>query len=112
MSIRIERINELIKQQLNLMIQREFAGDLGVVVITDIETAMDLKTAIVYFRCLEQGQIKSITAKLQKNAHNFQQQMGKIITVRNIPKLTFLFDESQEKIDRVEELLNKINKDK
>lgn len=106
---RLERINKLLQQQLSLEVQKEFAHDLGIISVNAVYTSKDLKSAKVYVSILNHD--KKITAlnKLQKKAHYLEHCLLKKLSVKYIPKLEFIFDESQEKIARIEELLSKID---
>jgi len=107
-SKRIEKINELIKRELSVLIQREFAEEMGMVVISFVEVEEDLRSAIVYVRFYPEENIEKNIQKLQKYSHKFQQALAKKITTKNIPILTFFYDKYQGNVDTVEKLLSEI----
>lgn len=108
----MERVNELIKQQLSLLVQKELAEELGMISITAVGTSRDLKSAKVYVSGLPIDKIDSSLKKLQNKARNFRHALGKKLTLKDMPHLQFIYDQSQDKINRVEELLNKIEREK
>lgn len=108
---RMEKINELVRQQLSLMIHDEFAATFGIISVNYVQVERDLKTAKVYVSAMNQDSSKVIRS-LQNKAYLFQNKLGKYMTTRNIPKLEFILDISQEKVDKVEELLSKIKEEK
>jgi ribosome-binding factor A len=111
MSKRIERVNELIKEQLSLLIHNEFAEELGIIVVNSVEAERDLKTADVYISGISNDKSELITKKLQSKAHEFQHYLGKKLDLRFVPKLTFIYDKYQRNIDKIEELLTNISKE-
>lgn len=108
MSIRIEKLNELIKQQLSKYIQKEMGELYGIICVNDVKTNDDLEFAKVYVSILCKKKNKNIIKILQSKSYFFQNQLGKNLFIKNIPKLKFILDESLEKINRVEQLISKI----
>jgi len=108
----MEKINELIKQQLSLFVQEITADKFGIVTITDVQTEKDLKSTMVYFSALDNEMANKIHNELKRHAFEIQHQLAKKMATRNVPKIYFKFDDSQEKINRVSELLENINKEK
>ena len=111
MSKRIERVNELIREQLSLLVQDEFAESLGIVVVNSVEAERDLKTADVYVSGFAKNDEDKILGIIQKKSYKFQNILAKKLDLRFVPKLTFIHDKYQNNIDKVEELLNKIVKE-
>lgn len=111
MSHRIEKVNKLLKQQVGVLIHQKFAHSLGIISINSVISSGDLKSAKIYISSLNDDKIKEIAETLQKNSVFFEKELKKIMTVRYIPKLEFIVDESLEEISRVEELLSKINQE-
>lgn len=108
MSHRIIRINKLIGQQLAILIQEEFAQDIGIISIVGVDSSRDLKNARVYIRVLDLNQSTKIINYLQKRAFFLQNKLIKILSIKSIPKIEFVLDNSQENINKVEQLLNDI----
>lgn len=111
MSKRIERVNELIKNELSTYIHREFGESLGIIVVNSVETERDLKSAKAFVSGFEEKNADQIINKLQSKSHPFQQLLAKRLTLKNIPKLQFIFDKHQRNIDRIEELISEIEKE-
>jgi ribosome-binding factor A len=112
MSKRIEKVNELIKNELSVYIHREFGEQLGMIVVNSVETERDLKSASIYVSGFDEKKSDQIISKLQSKAHFFQQALAKRLLLKNIPKLQFVFDIHQRDIDRIQELLSKIENEK
>lgn len=109
---RIERVNEFIREEIALLIQREIKDPrIGFVTVLSCKVTNDLKEAKVYISVLGDKKQKSETLEgLQSAAGYIQSKIGK--QWRNTPKITFYLDESAEKAARIEELLKKIGSNK
>jgi len=107
---RTERINEFIREEVALLIQREIKDPrIGFVTVLGCKVTNDLKEAKVYISVLGDKKQKSETLTgLQSAAGYIHSKIGKLVHWRNTPKITFHLDESAEKAARIEELLRKI----
>lgn len=112
MNMRLEKINELIKRELSLMVHHELADKLGIVIIKSVKTEKDLKSAKIYFSTFQNHDQKKVVKVLQNKSWKFRKILGKKITLHDMPRLEFIYDQSQEKINKVEELLDKIYREK
>lgn len=112
MKRRLSKINELVAQELSKMIEIECSHDLGMVSVNFVLVAPDLQNARVYVSQVG----KDITDKeiryLQKKAYNFQHQLAKKLSTHFIPKLQFFMDEKNEQINRINEVLEQLDKEK
>jgi len=104
MSRRLDKVNQLLLEQLAKLIQEEFSGQL--VTVTNVETAADLKSAKVWISVYNQDE-EEILSQLAKKAPYFQGYLGKKLFIKNIPKLSFFIDKSLERVAKIEELLEK-----
>jgi len=109
---RIQRVNELIRKELNNLIQIELADKCGMTTVNFVDTQKDLKSAKVYVSGIWNMDSDKIINIFQKKAYFFQNILAKKMTSKNIPKLEFIFDISQDKIDKIEKLLSQIEKEK
>lgn len=109
MSHRLEKINKLLQQQISLLIHLELAHRVGIVCVNSVLASSDIKSAKVYISVFDKLQSKAVLNELQKKSTFFEKCLMKKLVLRSIPKLYFTLDESQDEIDRVEDLLSKIN---
>jgi ribosome-binding factor A len=104
---RMRRVNESIKEILGDAITTELKDPrIGFVTVTDVDTSPDLRTARVYVSVLgtEEERERSLTGL--RSSHGFLQ--GKIASsmrMKRTPTLTFEYDESAERGDRISRLL-------
>ena len=112
MSKRIQRLNELIKEELGKILLREGNFPKGVLVtITRVETSANLSEANVWISVLPEDQTEKIVAILNKIIYHLQQKINKTIRIKFVPKIRFLIETKTKEAARIEELLEKIEKE-
>jgi len=114
MSHRIERVNQLIRQEISELLRRETKDPRlgGLISITKVETALDLKYAKVFVSCLGSDEEKKATLNTLASASGFlHNELSKRIKLRHIPYLDFRWDDSLEKGAHILELLDRVNRD-
>ncbi len=105
---RIQKVRELIQQEIAKMILETIPQDLGLVTVTEVDVSPDLKNAKIFISCFEEKSQKQVLKKLDEENINFQRLLGKKLKTRNTPKLEYTTDTSLDKINKIEELLTKI----
>ncbi len=108
---RIERINELLREEISDLIQKEIRDPrlTGLVSVTEVETSADLRHAKVFVSVMgpEQQQKDAIQA-LKNAAGFFRKELGSRLTLRRTPQLTFILDVSLERGARIMGLLRQM----
>lgn len=110
MSRRIEKVSELLKQQLSIMVSRQFLNEYGIITISEVYISKDLKEARVYISCFDKKSEKIVLKKLQSWSVSFQNELMQKIVMKFIPKLSFKIDQSFESVNRVEEVLTNLKR--
>jgi len=104
---RMRRVNESIKEILGDAITTELKDPrIGFVTVTDVDTSPDLRAARVYISVLGSGEERERSLAGLRSSHGFLQ--GKIASamrMKRTPTLTFEYDESAERGDRISRLL-------
>ena len=104
---RMRRVNEAIREILGDAIATELKDPrIGFVTVTDVDTSPDLRTARVYVSVLGSEAERERTLAGLDSSHGFLQ--GKIagaMRMKRTPTLTFEYDESTERGDRISRLL-------
>ena len=91
-SYRAERVNELIRRELVLLLSKETKDPrLQEVVITDVKVSRDLTSAKVFFSVDESAQ-KTVTTLLNKASGFFRSSLSKVLDLRHTPALSFIYD--------------------
>ena len=111
MSVKIERLNNQFQEVISEILYKEVKNpDLKFVTITGCEITNDLSFCKVYFTVL--GKDKDETLKELKSAAGFiRGEISKRVEIRHTPELRFVFDESIEYGEKIEKIINEINKD-
>lgn len=110
MSRRVEKVAKLLKQQMAIMVLETLPEEMGIVTVTDVEVSSDIKNATVFISCFDKTYEKDVKKRLEENSKEFQMILGRNLKMRYTPKLNFKIDQGLEKINRVEEILEEIEK--
>ena len=112
MSLRLQRVRELLKREIGEVIRRELpVSEAGLININDVMVSADLHSAIVYvgiFGTAEQQ--KRGEAMLHKEQKRIQGLVGHAVVLKYTPKLRFVVTDSIEKGNRVLEILEELDK--
>lgn len=109
MSLKIDRLNNLIQREVSLILERE-VKDKGIdfVTVTAVRTSSDLSFCRIYVTCLNDEK-RNETMQSLKNASGFiRKELASRIEVRHVPVLEFVYDESIEYGQRIEEKIKEI----
>jgi len=112
MSTRQDKVGELLKEEVSIILQREFKDPrLGFVTVTDAEVTADLRHAKVFVSVMGTPDDRRKSMKILKNAEAFvRQAFGKHVSMKTIPQISFVLDESADKSLRIMELLEQVRK--
>ena len=111
MSHRIERVNQLIRQEISELLHREVKDPRlgGLISITEVNTSADLKHARVYVSCLgTEEDKKELLSTLSSAVGFFHNELMKRLSLRHIPLLDFRWDYSIEKGAHIQALIDKV----
>lgn len=109
MTRRTERINELLRAEISELLQREMKDPRlgGLITITEVDVSPDLRTAKVHVSVMGTAEQKDSTFKALRAGSRFlQREIRSRITIRRMPDLKFLPDESMERAARILDLLD------
>ena len=111
-SIKIERINHMIMEEVSKILMLEVKDErFKFVTVTDCDTSNDLSYSKIYVTVLDQEK-KDETLKALNNASSFiRGELAKRIEIRHIPELKFLYDESISYGEHIDEIIDKINEE-
>jgi ribosome-binding factor A len=112
-SQRQRQVAELIHQEISQLIQYSTQDPrLGFVTVTGVDVSGDLRQARVYISVLgDEKEAKSTLRVLANAANFFRHEMRQTLSLRYIPELTFKLDDSLERGNRIETLLDKIKEE-
>jgi ribosome-binding factor A len=103
------RVAEVIRQHINELIKRSLDFETILVTVTEIDLSPDLKHAFIYISVLDAAHDAPHVMKLlNKNRPVWQREIGRRLPIKILPKLTFRFNASLERGDRVMEILREL----
>lgn len=109
MSYRIQQVNELVKQELNklLLTEIEFPRNC-LVTITKVEASKDLRHAKVLLSIIPVSYTKKVLDRLKVKIGHLQFLLNKKLTMKPLPRIKFIIDETEKKAQGIEQLLDRI----
>lgn len=113
MSVKQARLESIIRKELTEIIRNEVKDPkLGFVTITDVELTNDYSYAKVYLSFLKQDPKHQYGLEVLERAKGLiRTKLAARLTIRKCPELIFKIDDSLDRADRVESLLNRIHDD-
>lgn len=108
--LRVEKVQELMKQEISSIILRELKDPrIGFVTVTSVECTGDLREAKVYVSLMgSEQQVKDCWQGLQSSLGFIRREIGKRIRLRFTPEISFVVDKSLDYSAHIQELLLKI----
>jgi ribosome-binding factor A len=108
---RLERVNQLIKEEISTLLQRELKDPrLGFVTVTEVETAKDLSRAKVFISVLGDEAQWASSLKALASARGFiRNWLRHHLDLRVTPDLDFRPDHSMEHAARIQALLRDLD---
>ena len=83
---------------------------IGFLTITHVKVTPDLQIARVYYTTLGDEKARRESARALGRATSFlRRQIGQRLRLKRVPQLEFFFDESIERGDRIEQILQEIS---
>ena len=110
---RSDRVADIIKREVSDILFREVKDPrLSFITITSVDLAKDLRNAKIYYTSLKEAEeLEEIKKSLKKAVGFVQRELGKRVHLRYLPQLSFVYDTSLEYGNRMDRILNKIEKD-
>lgn len=109
MSLRLTRINELLKREIGAVIQRDYEWHGALVTVSGVEVTQDLKEARVWISILA-GNPVAIVDKLNHEHGAIQTKVMKRVVLKSTPVLAFRHDASAERGVDIVNLLEEVDK--
>ena len=108
MSLRLERVRELLKREIGEVIRREISMDeAGLINVNDVNITSDLHVATVFVGILGSAeQQKRGMELLVQHRKRLQGLVGSSVVLKYTPQLRFILDESIERGNRVLRILD------
>lgn len=109
-SRRYERVRELLKRELSILLLREFPlSEAGLLSVNEVALAGDLQSAVVYVGVVgSPEQHKRAFALLNLHRGRIQSMVASAVVLKYTPQLTFVADEAIARGNRVLRILEEI----
>ena len=106
---RLDKVNELIKQTIAEIIERELSLKAGVfVTVAKVDTTPDLRYTRVFVSIFPEKEISYVTKSLANEMYHLQGSLNKKLSMRPLPRIEFKLDMTESKADKIEKLLKEI----
>src|SRR4030081_3606739 len=111
---RASRVGDQIRAELAELLSREVHDPgIGFLTITHVKVSPDLQQARAYYTTIGDDKARRESARALERATPFlRRHIGRRLRLKRVPELTFSFDESIEKGDRIEQILQQLNSDR
>lgn len=113
MSIRTEKVAELVKHNLSVILSRHLdLASFGFVTITDVRMSADLKIANVFVSIFHARMEKAeALKKINDQKREIRMELGHSLTLKFTPDIQFHLDETLDRVEHLEELFRQIHED-
>ena len=106
---RIQRVSELVKQQVSEVLQELNLAGCGFVTVTAAEVSPDLHEGRIYVSVLGSAEQKQRALDaLQREHGRIQHELAHRVILKYTPRLTFFLDETESRAEHIEHLLDEL----
>lgn len=106
MSNRIEKINDLVRQNVDEILLKELSLKEGIfITIAKVDTTPDLRYTRIFVSIFPEKEISYAIKTLEKELYKIQGLLNKKLHLRPLPKVEFKLDTTEQKADEIEKLL-------
>jgi ribosome-binding factor A len=107
---RIQRVSELVKQQISEVLLELNLSDCGLVTVTSAEISPDLHDGRIYVSIIgSPEQKKRAMATLEAEHGRIQHELSRRVILKYTPRLKFMLDETESEARRIESLLDELD---
>jgi ribosome-binding factor A len=106
------KVAELLREEVATVIRNEVNDPaIKFVTVTKVMVSPDLKVAKIYLNILGQPDIRKETLAALERAKSFIRfHVGRNSTLRFVPELRFIYDDTLDYVENIQNLIKKINK--
>ena len=105
---RTDRINEQVKRELSVLIRNEVKDPrVTQVSILEVRVTKDLSKAKVYFDTLDDENAQKCEISLNHAANFLRNRLGRLMNLRMIPQLFFIYDETEKEANELSKMIDK-----
>ena len=110
MSIKIDRLEHTFVEQISEILKNEIKDQrIHFVTVTAAKITNDLSFAKIYVTMLDDSEKDSMLKLLNKASNFIERELSKKIDIRKMPDITFVYDESIEYGNKIDDIIERIN---
>jgi len=111
---RVEKVQEEIRQQVSLIVLKDLNDPtIGFITITRVKITADLRDAKIYFTTMADEESLEYAVNGLKRAVGFIRKLiGERMRMKFVPEIKFIYDESEKKSNRIDEIIEIIHREK
>ena len=111
---RLGRVNEELKKEISQVINFELQNSKvkGIVSVTKVKITPDLRYAKVYISTLNPKDVKKTLEGLKESSGFIRGRVANTINLRVTPELVFVYDDSEEQGNRIDQILRELKEKK
>lgn len=106
---RIEQINELLRAKIALAIQSDLELPDILATVTSVQCSPDIKHAKVWISVLPDSKAGSTVQSIKKQEGLIYTYLKKNTLLNKMPKLDFIFDDTQKKAAAIEQVMDNLS---
>ncbi len=108
---RASRVGDQVRAELAELLAREVHDPgIGFLTITHVKVSPDLQQARVFYTTIGDDKARKDSARALDRATPFlRRHIGRRLQLKRVPELTWMFDDSIEKNDRIARILQELN---
>ena len=111
-TFRIQRINKQIQREVSLLLSLRIKNEIAKkAIITEVDCSRDLERAKVYFTTVDPSERNDVAEALASVAGSLRCQLAKMLTIRQVPALSFFVDSSEDYGRSIDLLLDSLKTD-
>ncbi len=111
-NIKLKRYNSTFEKEISIILQNEIKDDdIKFVSVTGVEITNDLSYAKVFITVFDKEKKDSTMKALNKAKGFIRTELAKRVEIRHTPEIRFVFDESIEYGNKIEKIIDEINKE-
>ena len=111
---RSDRIADKVRLAISeILLKNVSISNSGLITITKVNMSRDLRYAKIFFSHIDtELTTEGLEKKLNSNKNRIRYYMGNSLDTQYVPQINFEFDKRYAKSNRIEDLLNKVRKNK
>jgi ribosome-binding factor A len=108
---RCDKVAETIHETVSVILSRGLNDPrIGFVTITAVDVTVDLRLAKIFFTVIgDEPAKKSSEAGLNSAKGYIRRELGKVLSLRYLPEISFCYDQSQDYGSRIDTILREID---